>query len=198
MENQQNRKSWMILGAFALLWLTILTMVIRLGTGKYDTGYWLLLLWLAATLALPGYLLYLRGRQLTKGNKYALLFYLFLILCACLLFQPLLWAFGKVGFIPFYTYSLLALLPIEALMLLPMMKLSQPARPAPLAGFTPADLGQLGQQGLQEQAELLVRKLNRIRQELAIETDAGRKFQYEMQIEQLEKEIAELKNKLRE
>jgi hypothetical protein len=197
MENPQNRKSWTILGAFALLWLTILTVVIRLATGKYDTGYWLLFFWLAATLALPGYLLYLRGRQLTKANKYALLFYVLLIFCASLFIQPLLWAFGKVGFVPFYTYSLLALLPIEALMLLPMLKQRSPAIPAPVAGFTPADLGQLSQEGLREQAELLVRKLNRIRRELAIETDAGRKFQYEMQIEQLEKEIAELKGRLR-
>lgn len=197
MENQRKRKSWTVLGAFTLLWLTILTVVIRLATGKYDTGYWLLLLWLAATLALPGYLLYLRGRQLAATNKYALLFYVFLIFCACLLFQPLLWAFGKVGFVPFYTYSLLALLPIEALMLLPILKQSRATASAPPVGFAPAELGQLSQQGLQEQAELLVRKLNRIRQELAIETDAGRKFQYEMQIEQLEKEIAELKGQLR-
>lgn len=58
------------------------------------------------------------------------------------------------------------------------------------------DLRKLEQEGLKNQAELLVRKLNTLNEALILETDASRKFQYEMEIEKLEKQLIDLKNRL--
>lgn len=65
-----------------------------------------------------------------------------------------------------------------------------------VAPFTLSELDKLEQHGLKNQAELLLRKLNRIREALAIETDPSRQVQYETQIAQAEKEVATLKTKL--
>ncbi|HRD81297.1 MAG TPA: COR domain-containing protein [Saprospiraceae bacterium] len=55
----------------------------------------------------------------------------------------------------------------------------------------------LERQGLEEQLNLTIQKLNRIREALAIENDPSAKFKYEKQIETLELEIAEVRQKLR-
>ncbi len=62
--------------------------------------------------------------------------------------------------------------------------------------FSIEELEQLEKEGLKTHAELLIRKLSRIREALALETDPSRQFRYEIQIEQTQKEIAELKTKL--
>ena len=49
--------------------------------------------------------------------------------------------------------------------------------------------------GIQEQLNFTIERLNRIRKELAIETDPSRKFKYETQITILEKEITQLRKK---
>ncbi len=49
--------------------------------------------------------------------------------------------------------------------------------------------------GIQDQLNYTIERLNRIRKELAIETDPSRKFQYETQVNMLEKEIVQLKKK---
>ncbi len=50
--------------------------------------------------------------------------------------------------------------------------------------------------GLQEQKEILVKKLNHFRKKLAIISDAAQEFNLQMQIEETEKEIAEIEAKL--
>jgi hypothetical protein len=182
---------------YTLLCLTVAVILLRMATGKYDEGYFYIFFWAVATLALPAYFVYLKGSQFSGLNWSALVFYSTLVCAGCLLIQPVLWFFGKIGFIPFFTYSLLILLPVEALILWPIARKASPVAAAiPQAGFAPSDLDLLDQIGLKSQAELLVKKLNRIREALAIETDPGRKFQYEAQIEQIEKDIAELRQKL--
>ena len=62
--------------------------------------------------------------------------------------------------------------------------------------FSLSDLEKLEKVGLKEQAELLIKKLNFIKNALFIETDANRQFQYQQQIGQLEKQLAEIKKGL--
>ena len=57
-------------------------------------------------------------------------------------------------------------------------------------------INELEREGLNAQLELLVKKRNRIQEALAIENDPSRQFQYETQIERLNKQIAELKNQI--
>lgn len=182
---------------YTLVCLTTAAILLRMATGKYDEGYLYIFLWTVATLAPLVYVVYAKGAQLSGPNWGALIFYSALVFVSGLLMQPIFWAFGKIGFIPFFSYSLLVLLPVEALILWPMIRKKPLLDPAgPLAPPEPSDFDQLGQEGLQAQAGLLVKKLNRIREASAIETDPARQFQYEVQIEQLEQQIAELKGRL--
>ena len=52
-------------------------------------------------------------------------------------------------------------------------------------------------QGLEKQESLLVERLNAVREELAKAIDANVKFKYKHDIETLELEIAEVRQKLR-
>lgn len=191
---QQGRGRYTI---YTLVCLTTAAILLRMVTGKYDEGYFYIFLWAVATLAPLVYVVYAKGAHLSRPNWAALIFYSALVFVSCLLVQPIFWAFGKIGFIPFFTYSLLVLLPVEALILWPMVR-KRPlvAAAGPLPPPEPSDFDQLDQAGLQAQAELLAKKLNRIRQASAIETDPARQFQYEVQIEQLEEEIGELRGRL--
>ncbi len=60
----------------------------------------------------------------------------------------------------------------------------------------PYNLSETERVGIQNQLTLSIEKLNLIRQQLAMETDPSRKFAYEKQVEALEKEIEQLKQKL--
>jgi hypothetical protein len=196
MGNEERKQSRSAFAVYALMCLTVAVILLRMATGKYDEAYFHIFLWAAATLAVPACLVYMKGSQLSRLNWSALIFYSVLVFVCCLLLQPMLWFFGKIGFIPFFSYSLLVLLPIEALILWPIARKTFIAAAIPQAGFAPSDLDLLDQIGLKSQAELLVKKLNRLREALAIETDPERKFQYEAQIEQIEKDIAGLRHKL--
>ncbi len=58
------------------------------------------------------------------------------------------------------------------------------------------DLSQLEQAGFKKRAELIIKKLNKLKDALVIETDAARQFQYETQIEDLETQLKEIKDQL--
>ena len=60
-----------------------------------------------------------------------------------------------------------------------------------------AYLNELERKGLEEQSETLTRKLNYFRQELARAYDAGQKFALQEQIEETERQLEEIKKKLR-
>jgi len=55
----------------------------------------------------------------------------------------------------------------------------------------------LYQEGIHKQLDLLLQKLNRIREAHAIETDAGQRFKYEQEIKNLEEEVTALKGALK-
>ena len=57
-------------------------------------------------------------------------------------------------------------------------------------------LSALEQEGLNMQAQLLQKKINRIRKALILETDAAREFAYEEQVADLEAQLGEIKKKL--
>lgn len=57
-------------------------------------------------------------------------------------------------------------------------------------------LSALEQEGLDMQAQLLQKKINRIRKALILETDASREFAYEEQVADLEAQLGEIKKKL--
>lgn len=58
-----------------------------------------------------------------------------------------------------------------------------------------ADLKQLEAQGLKRQAELLIKKLNRLQEALILEDDPNRQFKYEHQIKQIEKQLKNLQSR---
>jgi hypothetical protein len=158
MGSERRKQSWSAYGVYVLLCLTVAVILIRMATGKYDEGYFYIFFWATSTLALPAYFVYLKGWQLSGLNWSALIFYMALVFIGCLLIQPVLWFFGRIGFIPFFSYSLLFLLPIEALILWPIARKAYPvAATIPQAGFAPSDFGLLDQKGLKSQAELLVK-----------------------------------------
>jgi hypothetical protein len=72
-----------------------------------------------------------------------------------------------------------------------------PTAPSPEGLFTTSDFDRLEQQGLKSQAELLQKKLNLLREALAIEDDPTRILKYETQIAKAEKEIENLRTRLR-
>ncbi len=55
------------------------------------------------------------------------------------------------------------------------------------------DLAALEQEGRRRQAELIIKKLNRLREALLLATDVSVQFKYEHEIEQLEAQLRELK-----
>lgn len=55
------------------------------------------------------------------------------------------------------------------------------------------DLEALEQKGLRRQAELLIRKLNKLNEALLLSTDASEQFKYEEQIKDLENQLKKLK-----
>ena len=59
------------------------------------------------------------------------------------------------------------------------------------------DIEQKEQAGLQKLGNLMVEKLSRLKETLILETDASTKFKYEKEIKDLEKSLAELKDKLK-
>ncbi len=71
---------------------------------------------------------------------------------------------------------------------------SPPPANTPLPGAASADV--LYQEGIRNQMDILIQKLNRIRQAYAIETDAGVRFKYEQEIKGLEEEIEGLRGRL--
>lgn len=58
------------------------------------------------------------------------------------------------------------------------------------------NVSELEVSGWNTQVNLLVKKINRIRQALILEDDPGRQFKYEQQIEQLEVQLQQLKDRL--
>lgn len=61
---------------------------------------------------------------------------------------------------------------------------------------SPNSISDAEKAGLKSQLSLLVERMNRIREALALETDPSRKFAYEKQIQNLEAEIEAIKQKL--
>lgn len=57
----------------------------------------------------------------------------------------------------------------------------------------PLDLEALEQEGLRRQAELIIRKLNRLKEALILATDVSVQFKYEHEIGQLEEQLRGLK-----
>lgn len=57
-------------------------------------------------------------------------------------------------------------------------------------------LSDLEREGLEKQAEILQRKLNYFRQQVAIISDTAQKFSLQIQLEEIEKELDEIKQKL--
>ncbi|MCB0545941.1 MAG: caspase family protein [Phaeodactylibacter sp.] len=72
----------------------------------------------------------------------------------------------------------------------------QPEAPPAGAGNGNAYLDELERQGLEEQAEILARKLNYFRAERAKAYDASQKFALEEQINETERQLQDIKNKL--
>jgi hypothetical protein len=64
------------------------------------------------------------------------------------------------------------------------------------APFSLSELERLEREGLGRQAELLLKKLGRIREALAVATDPSTQFKYEVDIENIEKELAQLRNRI--
>lgn len=58
------------------------------------------------------------------------------------------------------------------------------------------EVSDLERSGWNTQTALLVKKINRIREALILEDDPGRQFKYEQQIEQLETQLQQLKDRL--
>lgn len=57
----------------------------------------------------------------------------------------------------------------------------------------PLDLEALEQEGLRQQAELIIRKLNKLKEALLLATDASVQFKYEHEITKLEEQLRGLK-----
>lgn len=58
------------------------------------------------------------------------------------------------------------------------------------------EIEKLERQGVKRQLELFIRRLNRIREALAVETDPSLQFKYEVRIEDMEKQILSLKKNI--
>lgn len=72
----------------------------------------------------------------------------------------------------------------------------QPERPASSGNDSGAYLDELERKGLEQQAEILARKLSYFRQELAKAYDAGQKFALQEQIDETERQLREVREKL--
>ena len=95
-------------------------------TGKYDEGYLLIFVWALITLFLPFCLVYLQSQHFTSHTFISICVYLITLFIGSFVLQPLLWAWGKIGFISFYSYSLLIFIPAELLILFSIFKRSIP------------------------------------------------------------------------
>lgn len=71
----------------------------------------------------------------------------------------------------------------------------QPEQPA--GGNGGAYLDELERQGLEQEAELLTKKLNHFRKELALAYDSAQKFNLQEQIREIEQQLAEVKGKFK-
>lgn len=58
------------------------------------------------------------------------------------------------------------------------------------------DLEKLEKAGLKGQADLIIKKLNHIKKARIVETDASKQFQYDVEIEEMEKQLKEIKDQL--
>ena len=58
----------------------------------------------------------------------------------------------------------------------------------------PLNLEALEQEGLRRQAELIIRKLNKLKEALLLATDASVQFKYEQEIAELEKQLREMRS----
>lgn len=67
-----------------------------------------------------------------------------------------------------------------------------------LSSFTDQELEKLEEHGLRTQAQLLVRKINRLREALAVAVDPGVLLKYEVDLEKAEAELAKVREKLGE
>ena len=60
------------------------------------------------------------------------------------------------------------------------------------------DLAELEASGWNTEAQLIVKKINRIREALVLEDDPARQFKYEQQVEKLENQLRALKDRLKQ
>ena len=118
---KQDKINWGVGVIFILFGLTILTVIIRIITGKYDEGFAYIFAWIFAALALPTYVTFNHKRFESTFRLKSLIFYYSLVFINSLLFQPLLWTFGQLGFISFYSYSLIFILPLQGLIVYPFL-----------------------------------------------------------------------------
>lgn len=72
---------------------------------------------------------------------------------------------------------------------------TSPRTASPDTSPTDADFAALEQQGLRRQAELLLQKINRTREALALEDDPTRQLRYETQLDRWEQEWQTLKQR---
>lgn len=101
-------------GTYIFAFLTVLAIVIRIINGKYQEGYGLLFIWVIITLSPVVLLIFFRP---VSSGYLSILGYSVVAFASCFLLQPLFWAFGGIGYIPFYTYSLFAFVPVVLLLI---------------------------------------------------------------------------------
>lgn len=121
-ENRSNHSKWKVL-MIQVLWGGAAAVILtRIASRKYQDGYLLIFCWfLLITIPL---IVTISIKKLNSQirNWNSILLYFVLVFFSLLIFQPIIWEFAQIGYLPFFRNSLFVLMIFEIFLLFPLIQ----------------------------------------------------------------------------